>query len=246
MTEPSPMYRDLAVYYDRIYSKKDYREETSQIRAIVRRFGRRRGRRWLDVACGTGRHLELLRTHYDVTGVDLSRSMLREARRRLPGVRLVVRDMRSFDLKERFNVVSCLFSAIGYLRSEADVRRAFRAFARHLVPGGVVVIAPWVAPRRFRPGHMSVDLYEDATTRIVRAGYSEREGMRSRIVFDYLIGEAGQGFRHIHEVEELRLTTPGRLRQWLSDAGLRAIWIPPRAHEAGSRGWLVGVAPEGR
>jgi len=240
------MYRDLAAYYDRIYSEKDYRSETSRVVVLARRFGRSHGRRWLDVACGTGRHLEFLRSRYDVTGVDLSRPMLRIAHRRVPGVRLVVGDMRTFDLGERIDVVSCLFSAIGYLRTEADLSRAFRSFARHLVPGGVVLVAPWVAPGRFRSGHMSLDVYQDETTKIVRGGFSERQGTRSRIVFDYLIVEVGRGYRHLHEVEELRLTPPLRLRRLLSEAGLSATWVPPHANGRDTRGWLVGVASGGR
>jgi len=241
MSESSPMYRDLALYYDRIYARKPYRAQTAALVRLARRFGRSAGRRWLDVACGTGRHLEYLRREFEVTGVDLSEPMLRLARRRLPGVRLVRGDMRSFDLGEEFDVVSCLFSAIGYLRTEREIRDAFRAFARHLVPGGVVLIEPWIDPAQYRPGHVSLDVYQDATTKIVRAGSSRRRGAISQIVFDYLIGEEGRGFRHVHEVEELRLVPYPRLGRMLADAGLSVHWVDPVPHSQGSRGVLVGV-----
>jgi dTDP-3-amino-3,4,6-trideoxy-alpha-D-glucopyranose N,N-dimethyltransferase len=246
MTEPSPMYRELAVYYDRIYAWKDYRHQTANLVRLARRFGRSHGRRWLDMACGTGRHLEFLQRRYEVVGVDLSRPMLREARRRLPGVHLVPGDMRSVGLGGRFDVVSCLFSAIGYLRTEADLRRAFRNFARHLVPGGVVLIEPWIAPSAFRPGHVSLDVYEDETTKIVRGGFSRRRGAYSSIEFDYLIGESGHGFRHVREVETLRLVSHPRLRQLLSSAGLEATWVLPKKASRSARGWLIGVSPGGR
>jgi SAM-dependent methyltransferase len=240
------MYRDLAEYYDRIYHRKDYRSSTAQLVALARRFGRSGARRWLDVACGTGRHLELLRRRYDVVGLDLSEPMLHVARRRLPGVRLVRGDMRSFELGERFDVVSCLFSAIGYLRSEAEILRAFRTFAHHLVPGGVVLVEPWIAPSQFRPGHVSVDVYEDETTKIVRVGASERRGEFARILFYYLIGEEGRGVRYVHEAEDLRLVPYPRLRQLMTDAGLRATWVPPAKVGRHARGWLIGVSPRER
>jgi SAM-dependent methyltransferase len=240
---PSPMYRDLAAYYDRIYTWMDYRGEAAHVTALARRFGRSSGRRWLDMACGTGQHLAHLRRRYDVTGGDLSPAMLREARRRLPGVRLRVGDMRTFALGERFDVVSCLFSAIGYLRTEGELRRAFRGFARHLVPGGVVIISPWLGPATFHPGHISLDVYEDATTKVVRAGFAERRGEFSRISFVYLLGESGRGYRHVHEVEEIRLTAPKRLRQLLTETGLTTTWVPPRPRVRADRGWLIGVAP---
>jgi SAM-dependent methyltransferase len=246
MRGPSPMYQDLAVYYDRIYSKRDYRGETDRVVALARRFGRSRGRRWLDVACGTGRHLEFLRKTYLVTGTDLSRPMLRLARRRLPGVPLVLGDMRTVRPKGRFDVVSCLFSAIGYLRTERDLSRAFRNFARLLAPGGVVIVAPWVDPADFRVGHLTIDVYEDDKTHLVRTSEVSRRGSLSRITFDYLIGEVGRGVQHVREVEVLRLTPPRRLRRLLEEAGLEATWIPPRRGVRGDRGWLVGVAPTER
>jgi ubiquinone/menaquinone biosynthesis C-methylase UbiE len=242
----SPMYRELAVYYDRIYGWKKYASETRRVVALARRYGRSPGRRWLDVACGTGRHLEYLRTQYDVTGVDLSPAMLREAHRRLPGVRLLAADMRSFDLGQRFDVVSCLFSAIGYLRTEVDLQRAFRTFARHLVPGGVVLVEPWLSPAQFHPGHISLDTYRDGTTTIVRAGSSARRGRQSTITFDYLLGVEGRGYRHVREVEHLRLTPRGRVRALLVEAGLTPTWVPPRASSRNDRGCWVGVAPDER
>ncbi len=242
-TKPSPMYRDLAVYYDRIYSRHAYRREAQEVVRLVRRYGRSGGRSWLDVACGTGRHLELLRHRFDVVGLDLSRPMLRLARRRLPGIRLVSGDMRSFRLGRRFDVVTCLFSAIGYLRTEADLRRAFRTFADHLRPGGVVVISPWVAPDQFRPGHHAVDVYQDDLVKIVRASSTRRQGDLSLLTFDYLIADGPGPFRHVREVETLRLTAPRRLAELLGDAGLRTIWRPPSRGVGRHRGWLIGVAP---
>ena len=44
--------------------------------------------------------------------------MLGIARHRLPGVPLHLADMRDFDLPERFDAVTCLFSSIGYLTTD--------------------------------------------------------------------------------------------------------------------------------
>jgi ubiquinone/menaquinone biosynthesis C-methylase UbiE len=38
----------------------------------------------LDVACGTGKHLQFLQEHYQVDGLDISPNMLKIARKRLP------------------------------------------------------------------------------------------------------------------------------------------------------------------
>ncbi|HTW54847.1 MAG TPA: class I SAM-dependent methyltransferase [Thermoplasmata archaeon] len=242
----SRMYREMARYYDAIYGEKDYAREVRHLRRMVRRWGPRPSRDWLDVACGTGRHLELLRRSFRVEGVDASASMLRIARRRLPDVRLVRGDMRSFDLGERFDVVSCLFSAIGYLRSARDLDRAFRAFARHLRPGGLLLVEPWLAPDQFRPHHVSLNVSRTADGFVVRAGQGRRRGRRSMIDFDYLIGIEGAGVRHRHETETLRLSRPAELVVSARRAGLAARVVAGERGRPGARGWIVARAPPER
>jgi SAM-dependent methyltransferase len=241
MRRVSGMYGPLAVHYDRIFSDKQYASEVAELTRIARREGVRPGARWLDVACGTGRHLEHLRRSFRVVGVDLSPAMRREARRRLPSVRLVRADMTSLALGETYDVVSCLFSAIGYLRTEREIERAFDAMAAHLAPGGVVLVEPWIDPAQFRPGHLSLDTATDGRWTIARASRSERRGDLSYIHFEYLLLEAGRPIRHVRETEVCRLTPPARLRALLERAGFRARWVRTRARPFGGRGLLVGV-----
>jgi SAM-dependent methyltransferase len=100
----------------------------------------------LDVACGTGWHLERLREWYEVEGVDRSPAMLRYARDRLPDVALHEGDMRSFDLGQTFDVVSCLSSSIAWMRSTQDLRRAVEAMGTHVRKDGLLLIEPWDFP----------------------------------------------------------------------------------------------------
>ena len=239
MRTASPMYRRLSRYYDLIYDAKDYRAESAALMRTARRFGRSGGNRWLDVACGTGRHLEYLRRRFRTVGVDLSPEMLRLARRRLPGVRLVRGDMRTVRLTERFDVVSCLFSAIGYLRSEADLRRAIANLARHLRPGGVLLVQPWLDPAQLKLGHVTLSVHQGGRVAIARASSTRVRGALTYVHMDYLIAEEGKGVRHVEETEVLRLTAPARMVEIARAAGLRARMLPTRDR----RGLLVAVAP---
>jgi predicted TPR repeat methyltransferase len=84
------------------------------VSALIRRH-QPRARTLLDVACGTGRHLEHLRREFDCQGLDLDEGLLAVAAGRLPGTRLTRADMTDFALGRRFDAVICLFSSIGYL-----------------------------------------------------------------------------------------------------------------------------------
>ena len=75
------MFTKTALYYDKIYAFKDYQAETERLMAIFQEQRFAGGTRLLDVACGTGRHLEFLKARYDVEGMDISPELLAIARR---------------------------------------------------------------------------------------------------------------------------------------------------------------------
>lgn len=138
--------------YDAVYrgGGKDYAAEAARVAAVIR--SRNPGARTLlDVACGTGGHLEHLAREFAVTGLEISPAMAAAARRRVPGVVVHEGDMRDLDLRtsgrrRRFDAVTCLFSAIGHVVTLDGLRRAVTAMAAHLAPRGVLVVEPWVLP----------------------------------------------------------------------------------------------------
>jgi len=140
--------------YDLLYSFKDYEAEALDLTTLVRE--RNPGAAsLLDVACGTGKHLELLRATFpDVAGVDLDDGLLAVAHERLPDVPLTRGDMRAFDLGRTFDAVTCLFSSVGYLRDDEELAAAIGRMASHLSPGGVLVVDGWIRPDRGGRGPM--------------------------------------------------------------------------------------------
>jgi trans-aconitate methyltransferase len=97
---------DAAKYYDKIYSFKDYEKEASKITLVVEEHLKSEGRRLLDVACGTGKHIEYLKDQFEVEGLDVSREMLDIARVRNPNVMFHRADMTDFDLNKKFDVIT--------------------------------------------------------------------------------------------------------------------------------------------
>src|SRR5215471_3671310 len=113
------MFSQTAQYYDTIYlAMKDYGAEVAKLTVFIHQYCRSTGNRLLDVACGTGLHLSYLKHRFQVEGLDLDEQLLAIARHRNPDVPLHHADMIGFDLGHTFDVVTCLFSAIGYVKSK--------------------------------------------------------------------------------------------------------------------------------
>ncbi len=241
MYEDRTMYTRLAELYDVIYAKKDYASEARLLHGVIDRCARtphRERRSLLDVACGTGLHLSHLRIWYDVEGVELSPWMLNIARHRLPDVPLHQYDMRYFDLGARFDAVTCLFSAIGYMRSVSELRRAIATMARHVLPDGIVIVEPWLTPDRFIDGHVHVDVAEGEGMKIARVGVSRREGDVSVLDMHHMVGSE-RGVERFFERHEVRLFTHEQYLSAFTAAGLVTVFDEEGLN---GRGLYVGLA----
>jgi SAM-dependent methyltransferase len=93
----------------------------------------------LELGCGTGAVLEQLRRRYAVTGVDRSRKMLRIAKTKVPGARLVCADITEVELGETFDAVVCIADVVNHLRPFRAWEALFARAHRHLADGGVFV-----------------------------------------------------------------------------------------------------------
>jgi len=215
------MFDQTAPYYDRIYAEKDYAGEAERVSSFAaEELGRPVGR-LLDVACGTGLHLEHLRRWFDVEGLDLSPELLEIACKRLPEVPFHCDDMRSFRLEGRFDVITCLFSSIGYLLTLDDVTRALRTMADHLAPGGVILVDAWFTPDEWMPGTVHAILVDEPDLKIARVCTSLVDGRTSIVDLHYLIGTP-EGTRHVMEPHRLQLYTVDEMMSAFERAGLRA------------------------
>jgi len=94
----------------------------------------------LELGCGTGRILvPSVQAGARMTGLDASETMLRQLRAKLPAADVHQGDMRSFDLKRRFALVTIPFRALGHVLEVAEQLAVFRNVLRHLEPEGRMV-----------------------------------------------------------------------------------------------------------
>jgi len=218
------MFAQTAQYYDKIYlSRKDYGAEAEKLTAIIRTYHRSPGNRLLDVACGTGLHLSYLKQHFQVEGLDFDEQLLAIARQRNPEVPLHHDDMIDFDLGRIFDIVTCLFSAIGYVKTLENLSRAIQCMVQHLSAGGVLLIEPWFTPETWRPGTVHARFIDESDLKIARINTSFVEGRLSAMDMHYLIGTP-QGTEHYVERHALGLFTTEEMTHTLTDCGLRVTY----------------------
>lgn len=219
MTEMSNQHGRSARYYDAIYAFKDYHHEAESIRWLLGARGVGDGATLLDVACGTGGHLTFLREHYQVEGLDVSPDMLAIARQRHPDVPLHHADMLDFELGRTFDAVICLFSAIGYARTEPLMRQAIARMARHVRPGGALVVEPWFRPDQYFAGRVASRYIDQRNFHVCRMNVSEVAGELSIMDMHYLIGTP-DGVDHFVERHELGLWTQAQMTDAFTAVGM--------------------------
>lgn len=194
--------------YDLVYDlrNKDYAGEAALVHKFVEARNPR-ARSLLDVACGTGRHLAHLAEWFgQVEGVDLSAEMRAHARRRVSGAAVHDGDMRTLDLGRTFDVVTCLFASIAYLRTTDELRAAISRMVAHLNPGGVIAVEPWFTPTTFptRAVDFTAGTVDDLD--IARMVHRRVEGRVSHWSMHTIIGGPA-GIEHLAEDHELLLFT---------------------------------------
>ncbi|WP_432744292.1 class I SAM-dependent methyltransferase [Streptomyces sp. JH002] len=237
--------REVAEIHDDLNSSrgKNYRSEAEYIAEVVRRH-RPGARSLLDVGCGAGGHLEHFAELFEhVEGLELSQDMLTAARAKLPAVPLHPGDMRDFRLEQRFDTVVCLFGSVGHTRTEDELRDTFACFARHLTPGGVILVEPWWFRDRFLDGYVSGDVVRTGSRTIARVSHTTGHGDSSTMRVHFLVADRENGVRHFEETYEHRLFRRDQYESAFAAAGLEAGYIED---VQGGRGLFAAVVREER
>jgi ubiquinone/menaquinone biosynthesis C-methylase UbiE len=152
------LYAKVAPRYDTVFERAILAE--GRLTEVVQE--NMTGRSVLDLACGNGRWLDRFRPAAYV-GLDLSRAMLQEARRRYPDARFIQADMTCLPFPdESFEGVISMFGAMGHL-APAGQEAMMREVWRVLQPGGLAVLtngnlwSPFNLPTTMTGGRVRIE-----------------------------------------------------------------------------------------
>jgi ubiquinone/menaquinone biosynthesis C-methylase UbiE len=233
------IYKDLARYYDLIYSWKDYKKEAEIVSRLINKYKKSKGNDLLEVACGTGRHIQHLKAKFTVLATDINARMLGVARRNVKGAVFKRADMVTLSLGKEFDAIVCLFSSIGYVKTDANLKKTLGNFARHLKKGGVLVIEPWLTKSTYTTGLPHMTTYGDSDIQIARLNISKVRGNVSVMDMHYLVAERHKAVKHFVDRHELAMFEPRRILDFMREAGLRAKFLKNGLMK--DRGLYIGV-----
>ncbi len=133
-------YEAIAPVYDDFTAHHDYELWLGNLLPKVGEHGLR-GRRLLDVGCGTGKSfLPMLERGWEVTACDISPSMLELARIKAgEAAQLSVADMRKLPVFGEFDLVWALDDAVNYLLSGRELGEALSGMRANLAPSGLLM-----------------------------------------------------------------------------------------------------------
>ena len=233
------MYKKLAKYYDLIYHWKDYEKEASSIKGLIKKYLKSDGNQLLDVGCGTGKHIEQFKDDYSCTGIDISKEMVEFARSKVKDVIFHQGDMIDFNLKTEYDVILCLFSALGYVKTYSNLEKTIINFAHHLKKGGVLIIEPWLTKSIYRVGEPGMTTYDGEEVKIARVNTTKIEGDISVMDMHYLIAEKNGDVIHYADTHKLGLFEIDKTLEIMKKANLQSEFLTDGLMK--DRGLYIGV-----
>lgn len=129
-------------YYHILYKHRDDAEASAFIDRLLEFLQPGQDARFLDVACGKGRHSIYLNSKgYNVTGIDISPNSIKEASEHTnTRLRFQVADMRKPFAEAEYDYALNLFTSFGYFDDRNDNLLALQNIYSALKPGGIFVL----------------------------------------------------------------------------------------------------------
>lgn len=219
--------------YDLIYQDKNYDNECDLLEGIFKKYGKKPVKSILDLGCGTGNHaIPLVKRGYQVTGIDLSESMLEHARIKIGNagekkhLKLIRGDVRSFKIDRKFDAAIMMFAVLGYQLKNSDVSSTLKSVRKHLKKDGLFVFDVWYGPAvlQEKPSQR-IKIFSTPKGRVLRTASGELDIIKHLCTVHYLVWEIEQNkiMQEIEEHHTMRFFFIKELEFFLQSCGLQIV-----------------------
>lgn len=136
-------YRDIAKSYDEQIKDKltsdMYKEWREDLKSAIERYHIKKGV-LIDLGCGTGiTTIPWIKEFDKVIGIELSKPMLKEAKKKSKKVRWLNQDIVHLKIKEKADVITCHFDVLNHILRKRDLQKVFNNIYETLNAGGLFI-----------------------------------------------------------------------------------------------------------
>jgi SAM-dependent methyltransferase len=206
-------------YYHILYKHRDCEEAESFINQLLEYLKPLPEARFLDLACGKGRHSVFLnKKGFDVTGIDLSPESIRLASAyENDKLHFFVHDMRKLFRTNYFDYVLNLFTSFGYFEKERDEQATIQAVAKCLKPNGVFILDFFNAKKILAALRPEMSVTVEGITFIIRKRYDQ-----GYIFKDIEFSDKGKEYHFQEKVKALSLPD---FEKYFAGSGLKILHL---------------------
>lgn len=233
-------YTKSGKYYDLIYDWKDYKKEAEQVLNLIEKYKKSKGKNLLDVACGTGKHSKYLSRKYNYTGIDLSKEMIQVAKNNFKNLKFFQANMIDFNLNKEFDIITCLFSSIGYITKLSDYEKTISNFSKHLKKGGVLILELWYSKDQLKNKISSISLNTSKDLSVARGSFIYVKGNKCILEMHHMISKNGVGIENILEIHKMGLFDKKKQVDLIKNKGFN-VKLFKKDLMKGSRGLIIAV-----
>jgi len=140
----------------------EYTDWCDFVTGLIRKYSAREAKTILNLGCGGGKNAFNLKRDFQVTGIDISETMLAQAAELNPECEFIQADMRTCSLGREFDCV-LIDDSVSYMASRSELAAAFQVAHRHLRLGGVMVVSPDDTTETFEQNRTRVSHAESRT-----------------------------------------------------------------------------------
>lgn len=214
------LYSDLSAFYDDFCAGVDYREQCAFTQRVLRAFGSPDGAVVLDLACGTGAHLEHMQAYgYELYGLDLNPAMLQQAKVKVPQARFIESDMAALDEHEVYDLVSCFLYSIHYSHPVSALRQTLMRVLQALKPGGVFVFNAVNAQGALTERPVVTQIKRGGQQLTFRSAWHYQGQGETLDLHLTITRHDSTGSQHWHDQHRMTAITVGELQSMLIETG---------------------------